>query len=74
MAGGSGGDRGQHEEQRQYLHCSGFKVVELITEGPDSNSVFVVERKGQMTEARVYLASMPLNPPQGAVQFLNDLP
>lgn len=64
---------GQYEKNRQYLYCSGFKIAELITEGPDSDSVLVVEQKGHEEEARVYLASQTLNHPQNSAQFLESL-
>lgn len=72
VAGGE--DWGQCEKKCQYLYCSGFKIVELITEGPDSDSVLVVEQKGHEEEARMYLASQRLNHPQNTAQFLESLP
>lgn len=65
---------GQYDKNCQYLYCSGFKMVEFITEGPDGDSVLVMEQKGHEEEARVYRVSQRLNLPQHADLNLESLP
>ncbi|WP_265593696.1 hypothetical protein [Verrucomicrobium sp. BvORR034] len=72
VAGGE--DRRAVREESPVPVLLRFQDCGAHPEGPDRDSVLVVEQKGHEEEARVYRASQRLNHPQNAAQFLESLP